>query len=130
MLTIVYVAEQQQLNKPVSPAPKHISSLIRDDDDPQCYICVPFVRLGQDKHRGLWYAHFDGQYIARQLELHPDKEPLLLLAGKNDLEMCELTLEETRLTHKEYAEILDHKFELEWTKHGGVPYVWTQDFTK
>ena len=112
-MTFGYVAEQQQLNKPIPPAPKRISSLIRDDDDPQRYFRVPFMRPGQDKRRGWWYAHFDGQYIARQLELHPGKEPLLLLAGKNDLEMCELTLEETGLTRKEYAEILDHEFELE-----------------
>ena len=31
---------------------------------------------------GWWYAHFDGQWIARQLELHPDKVPVLLLAGR------------------------------------------------
>ena len=31
---------------------------------------------------GWWYAHFDGQWIARQLEFHPDKVPVLLLAGK------------------------------------------------
>lgn len=32
--------------------------------------------------RGWWYAHFDGQYVARQMELHPDKPPILLIAGK------------------------------------------------
>lgn len=32
--------------------------------------------------RGLWYAHFDGQYVARQMELHTDKPPILLVAGK------------------------------------------------
>lgn len=31
--------------------------------------------------RGLWYAHFDGQYVARQMELHADKPPILLVAG-------------------------------------------------
>ena len=115
MLTFVYVAEQQQLSKPVPPAPKHISSLIRNNDDPQHYFCVIFVRLGQDKHRGWWYAHFEGQYIARQLELHSGEEPLLLLAGKNQFEICELTLEETGLTHKEGVEVLYQKFELLWT---------------
>lgn len=38
-----------------------------------------FIKL--DK-RGLWYAHFDGQYVARQMELHADKPPILLVAGK------------------------------------------------
>ena len=42
---------------------------------------------------------------------------------------CELTLNETGLSHERGGEILDHEFELEWTKCGGVPYVWTQDFT-
>ena len=41
---------------------------------------------------------------------------------------CELTLNETGLSQKGGGEILDHEFELKWTKHGGVPYVWTQDF--
>ena len=122
MLTFVYVAEQKQLSKPVPPAPKHISSLIRDDDDPQRYFYVPFVRPGQDKGRGWWYAHCDGQYITRQLELHADRSTSTA-CWENGLEMCELTLEETGLTCKEYAEILDHKFKLEWTRHGGVPYI-------
>lgn len=30
---------------------------------------------------GMWYAHFDGQWIARQMELHPNRKPILLLAG-------------------------------------------------
>lgn len=30
----------------------------------------------------MWYAHFDGQYVARQMELHADKPPILLIAGK------------------------------------------------
>ena len=34
------------------------------------------------KQKGWWYAHFDGQWIARQMELHPDKVPVLLVAGK------------------------------------------------
>lgn len=37
---------------------------------------------GGDQHRGWWYAHFDGQYVARQMELHPDKPAILLNAGK------------------------------------------------
>lgn len=30
----------------------------------------------------MWYAHFDGQYVARQMELHADKPPILLVAGE------------------------------------------------
>lgn len=51
------------------------------------YFKVPFLRPSDDnekaeKTRGWWYAHFDGSWIARQLELHPNQPPLLLYAGK------------------------------------------------
>ena len=45
--------------------------------------------------RGWWYAHFYGKWIVRQLEIHPEKAPLCLIAGKDDLKMCELQLQET-----------------------------------
>lgn len=44
---------------------------------------IPFVRpasLGGQK--GWWWAHFHGQWISRQMELHPEKPPILLVAGK------------------------------------------------
>lgn len=31
---------------------------------------------------GMWYAHFDGQWIARQMELHPNRKPILLISGQ------------------------------------------------
>ena len=34
------------------------------------------------------------------------KDPILLLAGKDDMQMCEMSLEETGLTRKRGAEIL------------------------
>uniref|UniRef100_A0A915CRN2 Myosin VI cargo binding domain-containing protein n=1 Tax=Ditylenchus dipsaci TaxID=166011 RepID=A0A915CRN2_9BILA len=71
---------------------------------------------------GFWYAHFDGSYIARQMELHGRKPALLLLAGRDDEKMCELSLEETRLTHKKGAEILAVDFETLWSRHSGLPY--------
>lgn len=46
----------------------------------------------------------------------------LLLSGKDDMQMCELSLEETRLTTKKGAEILPEEFEQEWMKHGGSPW--------
>ncbi|KAK3924050.1 Myosin heavy chain 95F [Frankliniella fusca] len=73
--------------------------------------------------RGWWYAHFDGQFVARQMELHPDKPAILLTAGLDDMQMCELSLEETGLTRKRGAEILEHEFEKEWEKHGGKPFI-------
>lgn len=51
---------------------------------------IPFVRPQKDsedkethlgERKGWWYAHFDGQFVARQMELHPDKPPVLLTAG-------------------------------------------------
>lgn len=57
----------------------------------QRYFRIPFVRPAPNCEngsgdltgkRGMWYAHFNGQYVARQMELHPDKPPILLVAGK------------------------------------------------
>lgn len=89
------------------------------------YFRIPFVRGGAGGDggtRGWWYAHFDGQYVARQMELHPDKTPVLLRAGADDMQMCELSLDETGLTRKRGAEILPHEFERQWTAHGGPAY--------
>ncbi|XP_033126279.1 unconventional myosin-VI-like [Anneissia japonica] len=97
----------------------------------QRYFRVPFMRPSDKsgdpslRKKGMWYAHFDGQYIARQMELHPDKVPVLLVAGKDDLQMCELSLLETGLTNKKNAEILERDFEYEWDKHGGTNYLLT-----
>lgn len=54
----------------------------------QRYFRIPFIRPSeqykdpQNKKKGWWYAHFDGPWIARQMELHPDKPPILLVAGE------------------------------------------------
>ncbi|XP_037079769.1 unconventional myosin-VI-like [Pollicipes pollicipes] len=81
---------------------------------------IPFVRPGQqqtNQARGWWYAHFDGPWIHRQMELHPDKPAVLLTAGKDSMQMCELSLNETGLTRKRGAEILQVEFDREWQKH-------------
>uniref|UniRef100_A0A2P2HZY0 Unconventional myosin-VI-like n=1 Tax=Hirondellea gigas TaxID=1518452 RepID=A0A2P2HZY0_9CRUS len=96
--------------------------------DTHRYFRIPFVRPTDDpsassQQKGWWYAHFDGEWIARQMELHPDKHPILLLAGRDDMQMCELSIEETGLTRKRGAEILVHEFEKEWSKCGGKAYV-------
>lgn len=130
----------------------------------QRYFRIPFVRPTAttpngvtgtpdlNAKRGMWYAHFDGQYVARQMELHPDKSPILLvagnwqkipsccsiqsntiiairfaLAGKDDMQMCELSLTETGLTRKRGAEIVESEFEKEWKRHGGQPYYRSAD---
>ena len=41
----------------------------------------------QNVEKGWWYAHFDGDWIARQMELHPDRPPVLLVAGKDDMQV-------------------------------------------
>jgi len=101
----------------------------------QRFFRIPFIRPAaltngsidvmadnNNNKRGWWYAHFDGQYVARQMELHPDKPAILLVAGTDDMQMCELSLEETGLTRKRGAEILEHEFAREWERHGGKPY--------
>ncbi|XP_037520336.1 unconventional myosin-VI isoform X1 [Rhipicephalus sanguineus] len=100
----------------VSPGP-HVSS----EENRQRYFRIPFRKDGSSS--GLWFAHFDGQYIARQMELHPGRPPVLLIAGRDDMQMCELKLEETGLARKRGAEILEHEFDAEWAKHGGPVYV-------
>lgn len=92
---------------------------VRPDGGPEISINNPAHQAG----RGWWFAHFDGPWIARQMELHPGRSPILLVAGKDDMHMCELGLEETGLTRKRGAEILESEFEKEWGKHGGDPYV-------
>ncbi|XP_023373036.1 unconventional myosin-VI isoform X3 [Otolemur garnettii] len=95
----------------------------------QRFFRIPFIRPAdqykdpQSKKKGWWYAHFDGPWIARQMELHPDKPPILLVAGKDDMEMCELNLEETGLTRKRGAEILPRQFEEIWERCGGLQYL-------
>jgi myosin-6 len=45
------------------------------------------------------------------------------LLGKDDVHMCELTLNETGLTRKRGAEIIEEDFEREWIRFGGPPYI-------
>lgn len=43
--------------------------------------------------------------------------------GKDDMEMCELSLEETGLSRKRGAEILPRQFEEIWERCGGIQYL-------
>ncbi|XP_077366069.1 unconventional myosin-VI-like isoform X3 [Festucalex cinctus] len=110
---------------PPVPARQYEVSLNRQ----QRFFRIPFIRPGdqykdpQGKKKGWWYAHFDGPWIARQMELHPDKHPILLVAGKDDMEMCELSLDETGLSRKRGAEILPRQFEEIWERCGGIQYL-------
>ncbi|CAF2121886.1 unnamed protein product [Rotaria magnacalcarata] len=101
----------------------------------QRFFRVPFIRLneqncdtkGEQKKRAWWYAHFDGKWIARQMEIHPDREAVLLVAGVDDMNMCELSFDETGLASKKDTEILELDFEQEWNKHGGRKYLRAHD---
>lgn len=64
----------------------------------QRYFRIPFIRPAdqykdpQNKKKGWWYAHFDGPWIARQMELHPDKRPIVLVAGESAVfAACQIT---------------------------------------
>ena len=91
----------------------------------QRFFRIPFARPA-DAHnakKGWWYSHFDGKWIARQMEIYEDKPSVLLLAGVDDMHMCELSLDETGLTVKQGAEILESEFEAVWAKNGGAKYL-------
>lgn len=45
----------------------------------------------------------------------------LLLSGRDDLQMCEIPLDQTGLTRKKGAEILESEFETVWLHLGGAP---------
>lgn len=103
----------------------------------QRFFRIPFMNPAtitggpdQNTKRGWWYAHFDGQYVARQLEVHPEKPAMLLVAGQDDMQMCELSLEETGLTRKRGAEILENEFNKEWERNGGKAYIRPADRKK
>lgn len=123
------IAESSRAQSPPPPTPTRKSSLSPEakggKEPAQRFFRVPFVSPGQrdqlNRKKGWWYAHFSGQWIVRQLELHPDKVSLLLVAGKDDMDMCELSLDETGLALKRGAEILQQEFEEAWEKYGGKP---------
>jgi len=111
----------------VAAASKLVAQQQHHED--QRYFRIPFIRpcdrslAVEYQKRGWWYAHFDGKYIARQMELHPGKSPLLLVAGKDDMQLCELSLHDTGLAHKKGAEILQRQFEETWNANNGHKYL-------
>ncbi|XP_006813001.1 unconventional myosin-VI-like [Saccoglossus kowalevskii] len=132
--SIIDTATEQQEMGPLIPIPlptqaAPVKKPVAPVNNEQRFFRVPFVRPSDQhkdpefKKKGWWYAHFDGPWIARQMEVHPDKQPVLLVAGKDDMQMCELSLDETGLTRKRGAEILEREFEQEWDKNGGRQYL-------
>lgn len=61
-------------------------------------------------------------HTARYVNFH-FKELSFCLLGIDDMQMCELSLDETGLTRKRGAEVLEHEFNREWEKYGGKPYI-------
>ena len=58
------------------------------------------------------------------MEIYTDgSSAVLLVSGVDDMHMCELSLDETGLTMKQGAEILEYEFNALWNKHGGVKYL-------
>eukprot|EP00118_Oscarella_pearsei_P025773 m.308745 g.308745 ORF g.308745 m.308745 type:complete len:1237 (+) comp44674_c0_seq1:53-3763(+) len=110
-----------------SPPPPEQPPSVEPAEVPQRYFRVPFVHPSKNaqagyQSKGWWYAHFDGQWIARQIDMYPGKKPVVLVAGKDDMEMCELRLTETGLTRKKGAEILPKQFEDLWASLSGPQY--------
>lgn len=70
--------------------------------------------------QGMFYAHFSGDHIQRQLTLRPSQMPQLMMTGHDDHQMCLLTLRETGLDQKSGAEIPIAEFERQWNMAGGV----------
>merc|ERR1712106_216571 len=122
--SVVAVAEQATQQKSAGAAAASSSSG-GGATQVQRYFRVPFKPHGNasgvsNQKLGWWYAHFDGQYVKRQMELHPNKDPILLIRGKHDLRMCELSLAQTGLTSRKGAEIFPNAFDEVWLKCGGA----------
>lgn len=89
---ICNVIPAQQNPAPPVPARQQEIAMNRQ----QRYFRIPFIRPAdqykdpQNKKKGWWYAHFDGPWIARQMELHPDKQPILLVAGSQGFQCCSI----------------------------------------
>ena len=79
--------EQQQQRAPNSVLHQNFNNYNIIDSDinskEQRYFRIPFVKPNcASGQKGWWFAHFDGQWIARQMEIHAEKIPILLIAGK------------------------------------------------
>ena len=113
------------------PATNKKNATGKENGSEQRFFKMPFAKPADQMRdsqnpshkKGMWYSHFDGKWIARQMEVYEDKPAVLLLAGVDDMNMCELSLEETGLTQKRGAEILENEFEALWNKNGGAKYL-------
>ena len=115
------IATEAILDHASSKAGGKVAEIKRENANERFYR-IPYTRpvdkskKPADRVKGLWYAHFNGQKIQRQLETHPLQKPVVLIAGKNDAEMCPLSLKESGLGDKPGAEITKALFDEEWEK--------------
>ncbi|PAV59376.1 hypothetical protein WR25_03509 [Diploscapter pachys] len=83
------------------------------------------LKFNQSDPCSIWYAHFNGPYICRQMEVHPDAKPVLLITGRDDLKMCDLSLDAAGLMKRKGAEITEKEFDNLWQHYGGQLKQWT-----
>lgn len=114
-------ANKQLMLQYDSPVANGSSSSAYHERHKQRFFRVPLTKglIPGEVRQGWWYAHYEGEWIARQMEIWPDREPLLLIAGQDDMRMCELSLDETGLLRKRGAEILEKEWEGIWAQNGG-----------
>ncbi|VDM38336.1 unnamed protein product [Toxocara canis] len=70
-------------------------------------------------NNGIWYGHFDGRWIRREMIVCGGKSALLRVAGRDDGAMCAMPLEDTLLTQRKGAEIVAQRFDTVWKQYGG-----------
>lgn len=78
------VASEPTVTKAQAPPAKNATPTQR-------FFKIPFARPADEfrgetqKKHGMWYAHFDGEWIARQMEIYPQKPPIMMVAGKEEI---------------------------------------------
>ncbi|CCD73149.2 Myosin motor domain-containing protein [Caenorhabditis elegans] len=80
----------------------------------QRYFKCEFKENNQKDQVSMWFVHFSGQQIQRQLTFTSSRPPQTLIAGRDDAQMCTLALQETLLVGKRGAEISEDEFESHW----------------
>lgn len=83
MTACFHVSNTAENQVPGPAAPSRPS----EENGIQRFFRIPFARPADEyrddaqKKHGMWYAHFDGQWIARQMEIYPDKAANIMVAG-------------------------------------------------
>uniref|UniRef100_A0A158Q7T3 Myosin motor domain-containing protein n=1 Tax=Elaeophora elaphi TaxID=1147741 RepID=A0A158Q7T3_9BILA len=67
----------------------------------------------------VWYGHFRNGFIFRQIEISPNKSPILNIAGQKDKNMCKLPLNKVAISKRKNVEINATRFNRIWTGNGG-----------